>query len=106
MVLSQLSRQTESRETGIPKLSDLRESGAIEQDADVVLLLRRPCKYPGDAESEDRSLAVVNVAKSRNGPAGEDIRMNFIEELTRFEDRRDGIDEQAFRPESNSGDQP
>lgn len=106
MVLSQLSRQTESRETGVPKLSDLRESGAIEQDADVVLLLRRPCKYPGDAESEDRSLAIVNVAKSRNGPAGEDVRLNFVEELTRFQDRKEGIDEQALRPADDMGEQP
>ena len=102
LVLSQLSRQTESRETGIPKLSDLRESGAIEQDADVVLLLRRPCKYPDDPEAADRSLAVVNVAKSRNGPAGEDVRLNFVEELTRFQDRVEGVDEQAIRPEPES----
>ena len=102
LVLSQLSRQTESRETGIPKLSDLRESGAIEQDADVVLLLRRPCKYPDDPEAADRSLAVVNVANGRNGPAGEDVRLNFVEELTRFQDRVEGVDEQAIRPEPES----
>ena len=74
--------------TGKPRLSDLRDSGAIEQDADVVLLLRRPSEYPGDKEAEDRTLAIVDVAKHRNGPTGE-VRLNFDESLTRFSDRAD-----------------
>ncbi len=90
IVLSQLSRNSEQHgnKTGKPKLSDLRDSGAIEQDADVVLLLRRPCKYPGDEECGDELLAIVDVAKQRNGPTGE-IRLNFDGGLTRFFDRHD-----------------
>ena len=92
LVLSQLSRAPEQRDkTGRPKLSDLRDSGAIEQDADVVCMLRRPCKYPDDEESEDETLAIVDVAKQRNGPTGE-IRLNFEDTLTRFRDREHGVD--------------
>ena len=90
IVLSQLSRAPEQRgdKSARPKLSDLRDSGAIEQDADVVLLLRRPSRYPGDPEAEDKTLAIVDVAKHRNGPTGE-VRLNFDESLTRFHDRAD-----------------
>ena len=90
IVLSQLSRAPEQRgdKSNKPKLSDLRDSGAIEQDADVALLLRRPCKAPGSEESEDRLLAIVDVAKHRNGPTGE-VRLNFEDDLTRFGDRAD-----------------
>lgn len=91
LVLSQLNRAPEGRD-GIPKLSDLRDSGSIEQDADIVLMLRRPCKIPEDKEHDDRTLAIVEIAKNRNGPAGNSVRMNFIDELTRFEDRREGGD--------------
>ena len=94
MVLSQLSRAPEAREQGIPRLSDLRDSGSIEQDADIVLLLRRPCKIAGDSEREDRRLAIVEIAKNRNGPTQEGIRMNFEEDYTLFEDRTEehGVD--------------
>jgi replicative DNA helicase len=94
MVLSQLSRAPEIRDkTGRPKLSDLRDSGSIEQDADVVMLLRRPCKYPDDDESIDQSLAIVDIAKHRNGPVNDNLRLNFFEDIMRFEDRRDqGLD--------------
>ncbi len=90
IVLSQLSRATVQRgdKAERPKLSDLRDSGAIEQDADVALLLRRPCKTPGADEFEDRALAIVDVAKHRNGPTGE-VRLNFEDGLTRFGDRAD-----------------
>lgn len=101
IALSQLSRAPEQRDkTGKPKLSDLRDSGAIEQDADVVLLLRRPCRYPGDPECEDERLAIVDVAKQRNGPTGE-VRLNFDEHLTLFSDRADGVEDQfrSFDPE-------
>ena len=92
LVLSQLSRATDQRDKlGKPKLSDLRDSGSIEQDADVVMLLRRPAMYPNDPEHEDKRLAVVDVAKHRNGPTGE-IRMDFEDDYTRFDDR-------AFRPD-------
>lgn len=91
LVLSQLSRAPEHRE-GKPRLSDLRDSGAIEQDADVVCLLRRPCLcQDDDEEAKDESLAIVEVAKHRNGPLGE-IRLNFEPEYTRFRDREYGVD--------------
>ncbi len=94
LVLSQLSRAPEAREVGKPRLSDLRDSGSIEQDADIVLLLRRPCKYPEDVDHEDRRLAVVDIAKNRNGPAFDGIRLNFEEDFTLFEDRAEehGVD--------------
>ena len=90
VVLSQLSRSPEQRgnSENRPKLSDLRDSGAIEQDADVVLMLRRPCKIPGSEESSDLRLAIVDVAKHRNGPTGE-VRMDFDDQLTRFGNRSD-----------------
>lgn len=103
IVLSQLSRAPEQRDkTGKPKLSDLRDSGAIEQDADVVLLLRRPCRYPGDDEAEDETLAIVDVAKQRNGPTGE-VRLNFEEQLTRFSDRAEGIENRFDHLEHDPG---
>ena len=101
IVLSQLSRAPEQRgdKTNKPKLSDLRDSGAIEQDADVALLLRRPCKAQGDPEFEDRRLAIVDVAKHRNGPTGE-VRLDFDDALTRFGDRADqGGDADGLDPE-------
>jgi replicative DNA helicase len=104
LVLSQLSRAPEQRDKlAIPKLSDLRDSGAIEQDADVVCMLRRPCKYPEDPEHEDRSLAVLDIAKHRNGPTGE-ARLNFNDELTRFTDRAHGVD--GAEPPAGAGEEP
>lgn len=105
IVLSQLSRGPEQRgdKTHKPKLSDLRDSGAIEQDADVALLLRRPCKAPGDPEANDLTLAIVDVAKHRNGPTGE-VRLNFDGDTTRFSDRADtgeGMTE-GFSPDSGA----
>jgi replicative DNA helicase len=107
LVLSQLSRAPDQRDkTGKPKLSDLRDSGAIEQDADVVCMLRRPCKYDGDEESGDKTLAVVDIAKQRNGPTGE-VRLDFLEEHTWFRDRAspgvDGLDD-AERFHRGGGD--
>ena len=91
IVLSQLSRAPETRE-GKPKLSDLRDSGSIEQDADVVGLLRRPNFYADDEEREDPRLAILDIAKHRNGPTGE-IKMTFINEITRFENWHGGVSE-------------
>ena len=88
IVLSQLSRANEQRGDKYekPKLSDLRDSGAIEQDADVVFLLRRPSRNSNDPESNDPTLAYVDIAKNRNGETGE-VKMSFIREHTRFLDR-------------------
>jgi len=105
IVLSQLSRAPEQRRGGDnkPKLSDLRDSGAIEQDADVALLLRRPCKSSGDPEFEDLRLAIVDVAKHRNGPTGE-VRLDFDDSLTRFGDRADpGSDPGNMEPTADPG---
>jgi replicative DNA helicase len=88
IVLSQLSRANEQRGDKFerPKLSDLRDTGAIEQDADVVFLLRRPSRNAADPESNDETLAIIDVAKNRNGETGE-VRVNFVREYTRFFDR-------------------
>ena len=88
IVLSQLSRANEQRgdKNEKPKLSDLRDSGAIEQDADVVFLLRRPSRSPGAQGAEDGLLAIIDIAKNRNGETGE-VKMNFVREFTRFLDR-------------------
>ena len=104
VVLSQLSRAPETRDRlAVPKLSDLRDSGSIEQDADVVLLLRRPCKYKDDPEYEDSRLSIVDIAKHRNGPTGE-VRLNFDEEYTRFNDRaRQGVDHDGDIPVGGNG---
>ncbi|HMO05272.1 MAG TPA: replicative DNA helicase [Kiritimatiellia bacterium] len=85
VVLSQLSRAPENRD-GKPKLSDLRDSGSIEQDADVVGLLRRPNRYADEDNREDPSLAILDIAKQRNGPTGE-IKLTFVDDITRFENR-------------------
>ena len=88
IVLSQLSRANEQRgdKEEKPKLSDLRDSGAIEQDADVVFLLRRPSRTATSKDAGDEMLAIIDVAKNRNGEIGE-VKVNFVREYTRFEDR-------------------
>jgi replicative DNA helicase len=94
LALAQLSRQPEQKgRGGIPKLSDLRDSGSIEQDADNVWLMRRPCKCEDDPQAEDKTLAIIDVAKQRNGPTGP-VHLNFQPEFTRFEDRATGVDGQ------------
>jgi len=83
--ISQLSRAPEKgRREPIPQLSDLRESGAIEQDADVVIFIYRPELYRPHEESI-RGIAEINVAKQRNGPTGK-ITLAFIKEYARFVD--------------------
>lgn len=82
LVLSQLNRASESRSDKKPQLADLRESGALEQDADVVLLLHRPEMY--EQTPRDPGLAEVIIAKQRNGPTGT-IKLKFVAPQTRFE---------------------
>src|SRR5437667_9043381 len=83
VVLSQLSRAPESRSDHRPQLSDLRESGALEQDADVVVLIYRDDAYNRDPNNPEAGTAELIVAKQRNGPTGL-IRLAFLREQTRF----------------------
>jgi replicative DNA helicase len=82
LVLSQLNRSSE-KENRTPKLADLRESGSIEQDADVVLMLARP-KDADEKFQVAADSAELIVAKQRNGPVG-DLRLTFLRDITRFE---------------------
>src|SRR5882762_4320385 len=94
IVVAQLNRQPEQRTGGKPRLSDLRESGSIEQDADLVGLLVRPEIYEEDDEArqEKSGEAELIIAKQRNGPVGE-IPLTFLKEFTRFEDRARNVTE-------------
>ena len=89
LALSQLNRKIEERRGGKPMLSDLRESGAIEQDADVVMFIHRD--DDGDMQPAERAAIEVEliVAKQRNGPIGS-IDLVFLSEYTRFESRAKG----------------
>ena len=88
MALSQLNRNSESkgRTDNKPQLSDLRESGSIEQDADVVMFIHRERKKQQDGEAEPVQDAKIIVAKQRNGPIG-DVPLLFLNSITRFESK-------------------
>jgi replicative DNA helicase len=88
LALSQLNRSVESREGKRPQLSDLRESGAIEQDADLVLFIHRPEYYGITEDDSGNSLlgvAEIIIAKHRNGATG-DVHLAFKKELAKFSD--------------------
>jgi replicative DNA helicase len=80
VALSQLSREAEKDDTGMPKLAHLRESGAIEQDADVVIMLSRP---PVHEQEQNPNLIILNLAKQRNGPTGK-IELLFERNVQQF----------------------
>ena len=129
IALSQLSRQTEQRDDKRPQLSDLRESGSIEQDADVVMFIyreeyylmrekpsqranekdddfvRRQARYGERQEDESRNKAEIIIAKQRHGPIGV-VELAFRGEFTRFSDlvEDDHLPEQRGGPQS--GDVP
>jgi replicative DNA helicase len=96
VALSQLSRAVETRQAREfkPQLSDLRESGALEQDADVILFLYRPSLYKEDLPPDERNIAEVIIGKQRNGPVGT-VRVVFLPQYARFEN----IAEQHRQPQ-------
>ena len=93
LVLSQLSRAPETRQGDHrPQLSDLRESGSIEQDADLVAFIFREELYKRDRE-DLRGLAELLVSKQRNGPVGK-VDLVFLHHLTKFENRAEDLGEE------------
>jgi replicative DNA helicase len=96
VVLSQLNRSPETREHHRPRMSDLRESGSLEQDADVVMLLHREDYYhQGDQGYEATNTAELIIAKQRNGPTGT-IPLRFLDRFTRFENASPSFVEEPF----------
>ncbi len=83
ILLSQLNRDVESRTDKRPNISDLRESGALEQDADIILLLYRDDYYNRE-DSKEKGIAEINIAKNRSGSTGT-IKLAFLNQYTRFE---------------------
>jgi replicative DNA helicase len=97
IALSQLSRAPETRSDHRPQLSDLRESGALEQDADVVMFIFREEQYrdaDGQPNQEAEGTAEIIIGKQRNGPTGT-AKLAFIKQYTRFENLAQGGGGQA-----------
>jgi replicative DNA helicase len=94
LVLSQLNRKVEDRPNKRPQIADLRESGAIEQDADIIVFIYRDEVYHGTTD-ENKNIAEIIIAKQRNGPTGS-FRLTFQKEFTRF---RDYVGESNYYPE-------
>ena len=85
IALAQLNRKAEDRPDHRPRMSDLRQSGQIEQDADMIGLLYRDCYYQPNNPDINKEDALLILAKNRNGPTG-DISLRFVQEFTLFED--------------------
>ncbi len=101
LALSQLNRGVESRNPPIPKLSDLRESGSIEQDADIVMFIYREAIYKPDLELDRKNVAEIHIAKHRNGPTGM-IKLFFDEQKVSFRD----LDKKSYGPPPTFGPEP
>jgi replicative DNA helicase len=95
IAVSQLSRKTEERTGNRPQLSDLRESGAIEQDADLILFIYRDEVYNRDPDNPNRGTAEVIIGKQRNGPIGK-IDLAFLDKFTTFKDLYKGDTQNAY----------
>ncbi|MDI6821227.1 MAG: DnaB-like helicase C-terminal domain-containing protein, partial [Patescibacteria group bacterium] len=83
LAVSQLSRDVDKREVKVPRLSDLRESGSLEQDADVVIFIYRKDRERIDIPEEDQNIAEIIVSKHRNGPIGS-MKLRFDPEKVSF----------------------
>jgi replicative DNA helicase len=92
IALSQLNRKLEERSDKRPQLSDLRESGALEQDADLVIFIYRDEIYNKDENNPNKGIAEIHLAKHRNGPVGMQ-RLAFMDTYTRFENLAFGFDD-------------
>ncbi len=105
IALAQLSRQAELRSDKRPQLADLRESGSIEQDADLVMFIHRPEYYKKNPTPEEEGLAEIIIGKQRNGPTGV-VNLAFIKEITRFENLAKGDYEEIDEPDGIIEEEP